>query len=789
MSYVNWKTPELDYYLETESTLEINPLVSIPKLTDIPTQILFITTFPPRQCGIATYSQDLVNALNNKFNNSFELEICALESKSEVHHYDPKPKFILNTDQHAEFSKLANQINNDQQIKLIVIQHEFGLFDNNEVDFKLFYEALEQPVIFVFHTVLPKPSDSLKFKVKDMAAKAAAMIVMTNNASQILMHDYEINGETIAVIPHGTHLVPHHNKVSLKSEYNLEGRIVLSTFGLISEGKSIETTLDALPAVIVNHPEVLFLIIGKTHPTVEKREGEKYRNYLEKKVVDLGLQKHVLFVNKFLPLQELLTYLQLTDIYLFTSKDRNQAVSGTFSYAISCGCPVISTPIPHASEVLKDDAGIIVDFENSTQLGNAIIHLLHDEQLIKDISSSGLHKMASSAWENSAISHAKLFERICSVPILLDFKLPDVNLHHIKKMTTAFGIIQFANIYQPDLNSGYTLDDNARALIAICQHYQIFKDDADLKLIETYLLFIKGCIQSNGKFLNYIDDNKKFTDQNYETNLEDANGRGIWALGFLISLRDILPADFCEQAENIIEQAIPNLWTIHSTRAMGFIIKGLYYQNSKWNLNLLNELAGRLVQMYRHEQDGEWNWYESYLTYGNSLLPEALLCAYNATGNILYKEVAKTTFDFLLSKIFIKNRLVVISNKGWLQKSAVQDHVLPGGEQPIDVAYTILSLEKFYSVFQNRDYKLKAVTAFSWFLGNNHLSQIIYNPCTGGCYDGLEESNVNLNQGAESSVSYLMARLAMENLLMNKVNSDILFKNAHLATPQLCKTL
>jgi hypothetical protein len=266
-------------------------------------------------------------------------------------------------------------------------------------------------------------------------------------------------------------------------------------------------------------------------------------------------------------------------------------------------------------------------------------------------------------------------------------------------------------------------------------------------------------------------------------NLADSNGRAIWALGYLISLGDLLPVELSANADSTMQTALRNINKIYSTRAMAFIIKGLYYRTLKkgsfTDRLLIMQLANRLVQMYRHEADNEWRWFESYLTYANSILPEALLCAWLATGEIVYKEIAKSSFDFLLSKTFKDNNIKVISNKGWLHKvkNAVQAET--GGEQPIDVAYTILALSKYYEVFKEEGYKNKMGIAFNWFLGANHLHQIIYNPCTGGCYDGLEENYVNLNQGAESTVSYLMARLTLEKSTRSKERSR-LNKKQHL---------
>jgi glycosyltransferase involved in cell wall biosynthesis len=282
-------------------------------------EILFITSYPPRECGIATYSQDLIKALNNKFNQSFKIQICALESENEKHDYTDEIKYILNTDHQDAFIRLAETINANTAIRMVLIQHEFGFFEKKVDEFNQFLDALTKPVVQVFHTVLPHPDELLRVNVQHLTDASEAIIVMTNSSARILVNDYGVASEKITVIPHGTHLVPHSDHDFLKNKYQLEGKKILTTFGLLSSGKSIETTLQGLPAIIESNPDVMFLIIGKTHPSVVKHEGEKYRKMLEAKVEELQLQQHVRFINHFVPLHELLEYLQLTDIYLFTS--------------------------------------------------------------------------------------------------------------------------------------------------------------------------------------------------------------------------------------------------------------------------------------------------------------------------------------------------------------------------------------------------------------------------------------------------------------------------------------
>jgi hypothetical protein len=541
---------------------------------------------------------------------------------------------------------------------------------------------------------------------------------------------------------------------------------VLSTFGLLSSGKSIETALDALPAIIEQFPNVLYLVMGKTHPGVVKNEGEQYREMLHQKVIALQLENNVRFINKYLSLEDLLEYLQRTDIYLFTSKDPHQAVSGTFAYAMACGCPVISTPIPHAMELL-DGAGVIVDFKNAAQLAAAAIRLLSDPALMQEMKLNALHRISPTAWQNAAIAHVELLQKnMKGNAVALRYTMPEISLSHIKRMTTPFGMLQFSAIAVPDPASGYTIDDNARAMIAVLKHYTLSADIADLKMIESYLHFILHCQQPEGNFLNYVDSAGKFYDKNYDENLEDSNGRAIWALGELIAAKGVFDHHTIGKAKYAMESAFRYLKKLHSPRAIAFSIKGLYHYNQVYHnaevTQLITSLADDLVSKYRGVSDKKWEWFEEYLTYANSVLPESLLYAYVSTGNTLFKDIAVSSFNFLLSIMFRDGQIKVVSNQGWHIKGEPANSY---GEQPIDVAYTILALGLFYDVFKDRQYLKKMEIAFNWFLGSNHLHQIMYNPCTGGCYDGLEEHHVNLNQGAESTVSYLLARLTAEKYL------------------------
>lgn len=737
-------------------------------------QILFVSSYFPKECGIAVYSKNLLQALSEKFDNSFSFKVCALEREETSRKYPDEVKFILNTSNAEQQIQIAERINKDENIKIVFIQHEFSLFEGKHGENILYFlYSLMKPIIITFHTVLPNPDHKRKQIVKGIAAAANNILVMTNHSVDILIKDYDLPPGKISLISHGTHLINSDTRNEVKEKLNLQNRIILSTFGLLRPKKSIETALDALPAIAKKIPNVLYLIIGKSHPESIKTGGEEYRRFLENKVLELNLENHVKFINKFLTLEELLVYLQLIDIYLFTSKDPYQAVSGTFAYAMSCGCPVISTPIPHAREMLANDAGIIFDFQNHEQLAHATIKLLENPQLMRKISQNALHKIRPTVWENSAIAHAIIFQGFLKNKIQLKYNLPEISLKHIKRLTDNLGIMQFSNITQPDINSGYTLDDNAHALIALCMYYRTAMTSVNnLSLIDTYLSFIEECQQPDGSFLNYINKYGEFDIQNKHANLEDSNARAILALGILISHQHIIPATYINRAERIIKSSMDWVELLQSSYSMAIIIKGLYFYNIVKNnpkiTSIIQTLADNLIDKYEAVSDQNWNWFEPCFSYGNSTLPEGLLYAYLSTGQKDYELIAKKAFDFLLTHLFKNNRLKFISNNALSDKEKASTHF--SSEQPIEVSYIIQSLQLFYEVFNDEIYKQKVETAFSWFLGNNYLNQVVYDPLSCGCNNAIEKGQVSLNQGAESITCYLIARMIVENYKKRESN-------------------
>lgn len=728
-------------------------------------KMLLVSSYPPRECGIATFSNDIVNAVKIVFGDTLPVEVCALQNSEQHFEYNNEVSYILPVDSLEHYRMVAEKINERNDIGLVCIQHEFGLFRGEYGDYILsFILALNKPIVTVFHTVLPNPDEKRKKIVHAIADLSDRIIVLTKNSQTILTTNYSVEKTKTIVIPHGNHNVLWEQKNILKNIYGFSDKIVMSTFGLISQNKGIETVLHALPEIVKKNPEVIFLVIGKTHPEIIRQDGEIYRDSLINIVQELHLENNVIFINEYLQLSELLEYLTLSDIYLFSSKDPNQAVSGTFAYAMSCGCTVISTPIPHAVEALVNGNGILLNsFENSEEFKNAILYLIENKEERIAMGKNAFSLSHATNWENIAIQYRLLFDQLTNREEDLRFNFPPIKLDHIKKLTTDFGILQFSKFSQPDPESGYTLDDNARALINMVLYNKVYPDKNTLKLATTYLNFIEGIQQNNGWFDNYKDFEHQLTNQNKEVNLEDANGRALWSLGTVISHRDSLPLEMICQAVKCWDKALKRIDDIKSPRAIAYALKGLYhyysiYKDEEIKTNI-EKLADELLRHYNINSAENWCWYEDYMTYANNVLPEAMMYSYLVTKNAKYKKIAAITFDFLLSHYFMKGQLKVISNRGWFKK---ENERIFYGEQPIEVATTIIALDLFYEVTRNKKYRDQLKLAFIWFLGNNHLKQIMYNPENGASYDGLEDKHININQGAESTLCYFKARLIME---------------------------
>lgn len=727
--------------------------------------IAFLSTFPPRQCGIATFTADLTSAIDQMFAPSIESKVAAM-NVSDVSHLPYPDRVILQISQPNEkdYVAAALKLNQLEKVQLINIQHEFGIFGGEYgSNLLLFLEKIKKPVIVTFHTVLPTPNEKLLKVVQEIARFSKGITVMTDLSKKILENDYGLSPNQIQVIPHGIHNVPYKTSENAKLALGLSGRLVLSTFGLLSSVKGIEYVIEALPPVVKKFPNVQFIVAGVTHPVVLASEGEKYRNFLIKKVYDLGLTNHVLFFNTYFDVGKLLKILEATDLYLSPSLDPNQAVSGTLSYALGSGRPVISTAFAQAKEDITDEVGILVDFKKPQAFTEAIIKLLEDDSLRLKMGKKAYFRTRHMTWENVAFSYLKYFSKLDPMLGLGQRKLPPIRIAHLAKLTDKFGIIQFAKLTEPDISSGYTLDDNARALVVAALHYKKFRTSALLRLVSIYLNFVCGLAKPNGYFDNYVNEHRKIDEQrNLAESSEDASARALYALA-QISVNGEVPKRLREKAHSTFEKSFVKGVSFTAPRAIAFYTKGLSLLLSKWKepktLGALIKECEQLVNFYNKNHSPDWEWFEPVLTYSNAILPEALLLGYKITGEKKYLEIAKTTFDFLIKHSFKDGIYIPIGQSGWFPKGGERQYF---DQQPEDAAATVEALNTMFQVTNDESYKELADRAFNWFLGDNLLGQIVYDWATGGCYDGVGEKSVNLNQGAESTISYLLARFSFE---------------------------
>ncbi len=724
--------------------------------------IVFLSTYPPRECGIATFTKDLVASINQRLPKNIRSGIIALNSNGvNIYNYPPEVIHEISDTDLNGYIEAAKQINDSPRIKLVNIQHEFGLFRGSWGDYLLaFLEIVNKPVVITFHSVLPNPDPQLRKVVKSISEKVQEIVVMTNKAVEILRNVYHIN-TPINLIPHGIPKVSFEDQMAEKIKLGYEGKIILSSFGMISAGKGYEYVIEALPNIVKKFPNLVYLIIGETHPIVRKEQGENYRNLLVKKIKKLKLEEHVKFYNKYLTLDEIIQYLKATDVYISSGMNPNQITSGTLSYAMGCGRAVVSTAFLHAKDLVNQERGILVGFGKPRAFERAILNLLENTDLRKEIEKNSYYYTRSMTWPNVAMHYCDLFNNYIDLKEKEFESLPEIDTSHLVRLTDNFGVIQFAVQSNPDISSGYTLDDNARAILVCTKHYEKFREFKQLDLIRTYLSYIKYVQKSDGKLYNFVNKDKELTSEKWS---EDAHGRAIWALGYLISSPNI-PDDFKKEAEKIIIKAIDASNEISSPRSLSFIIEGLYFYNRIANSfkikRQIAKLADYLVSLYKSASNPEWRWFEPYMTYANSKLPEALLYAYLSTGRREYLDCGLDSLNFLLSKTFREEVFVPVGQRGWYpQEGKKADY----DQQPIEASYMIQALILAYQIVRDEKYKKYALHAFQWFIGKNTLNQVIYDSSTGGCYDGLGENAINLNQGAESTISYLMARLYLMDL-------------------------
>ncbi|GAA4431922.1 glycosyltransferase family 4 protein [Ravibacter arvi] len=731
-------------------------------------KISFIATYPPRQCGIGTFTKDLFSSVIGRGGNGTIHQgiVIAVDDNSQRYDYPEEVIMSIRQEEQADYLKAADLIN-ISGVDICILEHEFGIFggQNGIYILPLLYR-LEVPFLVTLHTVLRNPSYNERAVLTEICKLANSIVVMSQTAVEMLTEEYEISAKKIVKIEHGVPDI-HFDQLWAKKEFRLSSKKVLLTFGFIGRNKGIETALKALPEVIDKYPELVYIVLGKTHPHVIRHSGEEYRVYLAGQVQKLGIEKHVIFLNEFISQSELFKYLSAADIYITPYTNEAQITSGALSYAIGAGTAVISTPYWHAKELLANDRGRLFPFQDVWALRDILLDLLDNPEEMRVLRSNAFAYGREITWPKIGEKYIQLSAEIVAVQpdvkerkpqVLNPLTLPPFQLDHVLRLTDDTGIIQHAKYGIPNLKEGYCLDDNARALLMVLMAYKRNKHPLALKLSPTYLSYINYMQNEDGAFRNFLSFNRSFLD---EVGSEDAFGRAIWSLGYLLGNA---PNDaYYQTGREIFFDAVPNFGRLRSVRGIANTIVGVcYYLKSnpadEEMTRVLRDLSDKLITEFDRHQEPDWAWFEPILAYDNGFLPLALLHAAEFIKDEKVARIGLESMDFLADITLQNGYLSIVGNEEWYKQNGDQSVF---AQQPLDALAMVLMFHQAFRLTKNQAYVSRLYTCFMWFLGENDLRISLYDFETKGCCDGLESYGVNRNQGAESTLAYLISHLTV----------------------------
>ncbi|RYY35474.1 MAG: glycosyltransferase [Sphingobacteriaceae bacterium] len=737
-------------------------------------KIAYISTYPPRECGIATFNQNLMRAINANFPERQKPSdggyVVALNDSANLDEYEypDEVKYVIRQNHQKDYIRAANYINTSN-VDACILEHEFGIYGGESGIYILpLINRLEKPLISILHTVLKEPSYVQRIIIREIAEQSSKIIVMSKRAVEFLTEIYEIPADKIQIIEHGVPDLeaPADNPVQKLSSF--KNHRVLLTFGLLSRNKGLETVIKALPKVVAKHPDVMYVILGNTHPGVLKHSGEEYRDSLKSLAAQLGVSNNLAFINKFVSEDELINYLTACEVYVTPYLNEAQITSGTLSYAVGAGAAVVSTPYWHAQELLSHNRGRLFDFKNSETLADTINELLDNDDLLAELKENaynyGLHlrypvigaefiKVA----QESAMAH-DFSEKILKNSIVDPEVLPKFSLTHVRRLTDDTGIVQHAKYGIPNLKEGYCVDDNARALIMALMAYQRNKSQEAFELLPVYLSYIHYMQTDDGNFRNFLSFDRRYLD---EVGSEDSFGRTIWALGHLINCA--ASNSYREFALELFQKSYPHFKNLRYLRGMANTIIGLslYLQAVPTDEGVMAELVRLtkpLVDAFNQTATDDWQWFEEGMTYDNAILPLALLHSCEITGNEEVKEVAMKSMAFLDKLTLSNGYLSPVGNDGWYYRGGTFPTF---DQQAIETMAMVLMHFQAYKTFRTPEYIEKMFLSYKWFLGENTLRAPLYDHETKGCCDGLLPTGINRNQGAESTLAYLISHLTV----------------------------
>lgn len=746
----------------------------------LPTRIAFIGNYLPRECGIATFTTDLCTALAAEYGEG-RLFAIPVNDPDSNYEYPEQVRLEITQEDLASYERAAEFLNfngND----LVCLQHEYGIFGGSAGRYILaLLRRLKMPLVTTLHTVLREPDANQRIVLEEIAQLSDRMVVMSDLAAEMLREVYAVPSEKIDVIPHGVPDMTFMDPNYFKDKFGTEGKSVLLTFGLLSPNKGIENVIRALPEILERHPNVVYIVSGVTHPHIRRREGERYREDLQALAEELGVSSNLILNNRFVSTEELVEHVGAADIYITPYRQEAQVVSGTLAIALGAGKAIISTPYWHAKELLAEKRGVIVPFDNPSALAESVLELLDNEAERHAMRKRAFLHSRTTTWPRTARAYMATFQRARLERTLkpraaqLDSaaadliepidRLPLLNTHHLSTMTDDTGMLQHAIFTVPNTHEGYTTDDNARALIVStllneCQGSEFHEEH--LNRSRRYLAFLWHAFHADtGRFRNFLGYDHRWLE---DVGSEDSHGRALWALGTVLGHPQ--DAGLRGATGRLFEAAVPAVLKFKSPRAWAFCVLGTqayldWFPGDRALQAIRNALANRLLDIYERSHSDTWRWFEKSLSYSNARLPQALMLAGWRSNNERMMAVGIESLEWLVAaqhrddpEIFVP-----IGSNGSYKEGKEKARF---DQQPVEACATISACLEAHRLTHDRNWLDEAHRVFRWFLGKNDLNVPLYDATTGGCRDGLHPDRVNENQGAESTLSFLMALLEMQ---------------------------
>jgi glycosyltransferase involved in cell wall biosynthesis len=727
----------------------------------------------PRHCGIATFTTDLADAIA-RATPAAECFVLAVNDAGRRHAYPPRVQFEITEPDLISYRRAADFLN-VTGVDVLSVQHEYGIFGGKAGSHVLtLLRGLRMPIVTTLHTLLATPNERQRQVMDELAELSSRLVTMTDEGATLLHEVHRVPRAKIDVIPHGIPSLPEGDR---KDQLGVAGKSVLLTFGLLSPDKGIEYVIDAMPAILARHPDVVYIVLGATHPHVRERAGESYRLGLVARAARLGISGNVIFHDRFVSTVELTEFLSAADIYVTPYLNMEQSTSGTLAYAVGGGRAVISTPYRHARELLADGRGILVPRADAAAIAREVNGLLDDDTKRTSLSARAAEYGADKLWPSVARAYIGSFERACAdhkqdrarhrahAPVTLAAELPEVNFEHLRVMTDHTGLLQHADFSIPRYATGYCLDDNARALLLMALAEDSGTDDPRLVRVlgSRYLAFVNHAFEPKSRrFRNFMSYSRAWEE---DVGSDDCHGRAIWALGTVVG-RSSDPGRQ-SLAGWLFQTGLPPVLELSSPRSWAYALLGIAeYLRAFWGDSQVQAaqatLANRLLELFRRGSSRDWPWCEDRLTYCNARLPQALIATSEWLDDDNMREVGVRSLDWLVA--------LQTTEGGYFAPIGCNGFYLKGGtkarfdQQPVEVGSTVSACLDARRITGDARWLVHARRAFDWFLGQNELQRPLYDAATGACHDGLHADRINANQGAESTLSFLLSLFELRSV-------------------------